>query len=95
LAPSPAELAKRWSRGLASGTDPENPEFWGTTRGKDQRMVEMSAMGFALAVARESIWDVSISFSPNSEGDEALLIPSVATFRKRKVKLGGLARRHQ
>ncbi|KAG9076773.1 hypothetical protein FS749_011403 [Ceratobasidium sp. UAMH 11750] len=57
LSPSPAELAKRWARGLASGTDPENPEFWGTTRGKDQRMVEMSAMGFALAVARESVWD--------------------------------------
>ncbi|KAG8728110.1 hypothetical protein FRC12_022002, partial [Ceratobasidium sp. 428] len=57
LSPSPTELAKRWARGLASGTDPEHPEFWGTTRGKDQRMVEMSAMGFALAVARESVWD--------------------------------------
>jgi hypothetical protein len=71
LTPSPAELAKRWSRGLASGTDPENSEFWGTTRGKDQRMVEMSAMGFTLAVARESIWDVSISL---------LQILSVARF---------------
>lgn len=57
LNPSPTDLAARWARGLASGTDPEGAEFWGTTRGKDQRMVEMSAMGFSLAVAPESVWD--------------------------------------
>ncbi|QRW23255.1 hypothetical protein RhiXN_08291 [Rhizoctonia solani] len=43
--------------GLASGTDPKNAEYWGTTRGKDQRMVEMSAIGFTLAIAGEKLWD--------------------------------------
>jgi hypothetical protein len=48
----------RWVRGFENGTDPENDEeFWGSTRGKDQRMVEMAAIGFTLAVAKEGIWD--------------------------------------
>ncbi|CAE6442191.1 unnamed protein product [Rhizoctonia solani] len=57
LSPTPSELASRWLQGFASGTDPKNAEYWGTTRGKDQRMVEMSAIGFTLAVAREKLWD--------------------------------------
>lgn len=48
--------AERWSRGLASGTDPNGPEFWGDMRDKDQRMVECSAIGFALAVAGDTFW---------------------------------------
>lgn len=47
----------RWVRGLAAGTDPEQPEeYWGTTRDKDQRMVEMSPIGFALAMATNALW---------------------------------------
>lgn len=34
-----------WKEGFVAGTDPENEEHWGATRGKDQRMVEV---GFAL-----------------------------------------------
>lgn len=50
--------AERWVKGFESGTDPSNKdEFWGVTRGKDQRMVEMAAIGFTLAVAKEQIWD--------------------------------------
>ena len=37
-----------YRRGIASGTDPEHPEFWGWAE-RDQRMVEMAAIGFALA----------------------------------------------
>lgn len=48
---------QRWIDGFRSGTDPLSEEFWGFTRGKDQRMVEMAAMGYTLAVAREHIWD--------------------------------------
>ncbi|KAL9947705.1 hypothetical protein D7B24_007080 [Verticillium nonalfalfae] len=40
-----------WVEGLKSGTDPENPEYWGHPRDNDQRMVEMCPLGFALAVA--------------------------------------------
>ncbi|KAF8755582.1 hypothetical protein RHS01_05318 [Rhizoctonia solani] len=57
LSPTPSELSTRWLKGLASGTDPKNAEYWGTTRGKDQRMVEMSAIGFTLAIAGEKLWD--------------------------------------
>lgn len=52
------EGASRWSRGLANGTDPGNEdEFWGDMEDKDQRMVECSAIGFALSVAGSTFWD--------------------------------------
>lgn len=49
--------AERWVRGFASGTDPNHEEFWGDMRDKDQRMVECSAIGFSIAVAKEKLWD--------------------------------------
>ena len=48
---------KRWVAGFASGTDPAGPEFWGDMRNRDQRMVECSAIGFAIAVAKEQLWE--------------------------------------
>lgn len=48
---------KRWISGFANGTDPNHAEFWGDMRDKDQRMVECSAIGFAIAVAKEKLWD--------------------------------------
>ncbi|KAI0053822.1 hypothetical protein FA95DRAFT_1586042 [Auriscalpium vulgare] len=48
---------ERWVRGFGAGTDPAGPEFWGHMRDKDQRMVECSAIGYAIAVAREQLWD--------------------------------------
>lgn len=51
------EGTKRWLDGFESGTNPANEEFWGHMRNKDQRMVECSAIGFAIAVAREKLWD--------------------------------------
>ncbi|KLO16150.1 hypothetical protein SCHPADRAFT_231573 [Schizopora paradoxa] len=49
--------AERWVRGFANGSDPEAAEFWGQMRDKDQRMVECSAIGFSIAVAKEQLWD--------------------------------------
>lgn len=46
-----------WARGLAAGTDPDHPEYWGTAKGIDQRTVETAAIGFALALAPEKFWD--------------------------------------
>lgn len=46
-----------WARGLAAGTDPAHPEYWGEPRGIDQRTVESAALGFALALAPDRIWD--------------------------------------
>jgi len=48
---------ERWVRGFANGTDPNCDEFWGPMRDKDQRMVECSAIGFTLTVARAAVWD--------------------------------------
>lgn len=47
----------RWINGFDSGTNPDSAEFWGNMRDKDQRMVECSAIGFAIAVAKERLWD--------------------------------------
>ncbi|KIP11634.1 hypothetical protein PHLGIDRAFT_83306 [Phlebiopsis gigantea 11061_1 CR5-6] len=54
---SPYAGTERWVRGFESGTDPEHEEFWGDMRDRDQRMVECSAIGFCLSVAKEQIWD--------------------------------------
>lgn len=52
------EGAERWFRGLASGTDPTGPEYWGASKAKDQRMVEMSPMSFAIALAPDVFFEV-------------------------------------
>ncbi|MEU6253975.1 DUF2264 domain-containing protein [Streptomyces sp. NPDC047043] len=49
--------ADLWVRGLASGSDPDHPEYWGEPGDHDQRIVEMAAIGFALALAPEAFWD--------------------------------------
>lgn len=55
------ERTETWMRGLASGTDPESEEYWGASKGKDQRMVETSPIGFALVMAHEQLFDVSFT----------------------------------
>ncbi|MER9947155.1 DUF2264 domain-containing protein [Mesorhizobium sp. M0047] len=47
----------RYAEGIANGTDPDHPEYWGAVRDKDQRMVELAALGFALALVPEKIWN--------------------------------------
>jgi hypothetical protein len=48
----------RWIDGLAHGTDPDSDEYWGPcAEDIDQRMVEMAAIGFALAFVPERLWD--------------------------------------
>jgi hypothetical protein len=48
----------RWVAGLAHGTDPAHEEYWGPCgEAIDQRMVEMAAIGFALAFVPEHLWD--------------------------------------
>ncbi|KAL6310465.1 hypothetical protein BKA93DRAFT_756218 [Sparassis latifolia] len=51
------EGTQRWVNGFANGTHPDHEEFWGNMRDKDQRMVECSAIGFSLAVAKGHLWD--------------------------------------
>ncbi|MCW4116002.1 DUF2264 domain-containing protein [Aurantimonas sp. MSK8Z-1] len=47
----------RFAQGLANGTDPAHPEFWGRVRDKDQRLVELAAIGFALCLVPQHLWD--------------------------------------
>ncbi len=47
----------RYAEGIANGTDPSHPEYWGAVNGRDQRMVELAALGFALALVPEKIWE--------------------------------------
>src|SRR4051794_31547177 len=59
LAASGAELDcwELYRRGLANGTDPEHPEYWGMVTATDQRMVELAAVGLAMRMIPQLIWD--------------------------------------
>lgn len=45
------ELVQPYVRGLANGTDPNHSEYWGPVVVRDQRMVEMEIISFALMAA--------------------------------------------
>ena len=42
--------------GLAAGCNPAHPEFWGWPGRVDQRLVELAAIGFALRLVPEKLW---------------------------------------
>jgi hypothetical protein len=44
-------------QGIVAGTDPSHPEYWEAVGNNDQRQVEMAALGFALMIAPEKLWD--------------------------------------
>ncbi|PDT13946.1 hypothetical protein CO670_25735 [Rhizobium sp. J15] len=46
-----------YRRGLANGTNPAHPEYWGDLADRNQRLVELAAVGFALALVPEHIWE--------------------------------------
>lgn len=46
-----------WRRGLAAGSDPGHEQYWGQVGTVDQRLVETAAIGLALALAPEEVWD--------------------------------------
>jgi hypothetical protein len=46
-----------YRRGLANGTNPRHGEFWGEAEERNQRLVEMAAIGLALALAPEHVWE--------------------------------------
>ncbi|KAK4552181.1 hypothetical protein LTR86_010535 [Recurvomyces mirabilis] len=49
--------AHLWTKGFASGTDPNGAEFWGNMQDLDQRMVESCPIGYCLAIAGKHFWD--------------------------------------
>jgi len=46
-----------YRRGLANGSDPRHPEFWGEPEDRNQRLVEMAAIGLALALIPGQVWE--------------------------------------
>jgi hypothetical protein len=45
-----------YQQGLTHGSDPQHPEYWGEPTDGNQRLVEMAALGFGLALAPEQLW---------------------------------------
>jgi hypothetical protein len=46
-----------YRQGLANGADPDHPEYWGDIGDTDQRQVELAAVGFALRLLRDKLWE--------------------------------------
>jgi hypothetical protein len=45
-----------YREGIANGSDPGHAEYWEPTRDRNQRSVEVAALGFALALAPDALW---------------------------------------
>ena len=50
------DFLRIYRKGLASGTDPESPEYWGDPNDYDQLFVEMAALACAILETPESVW---------------------------------------
>lgn len=48
---------KLYADGLASGTNPEHPEYWHTCRDFDQKFCEMAAIAYAMLLAPKQTWE--------------------------------------
>jgi hypothetical protein len=46
-----------YRNGLANGTNPNHAEYWGSPASRDQRLVEMAAIGLALLMVPEHVWE--------------------------------------
>lgn len=46
-----------YREGLQNGTDPSHPEYWGEVSDMDQRHVEATALGYALLVVPEHVYE--------------------------------------
>lgn len=45
-----------YRRGLVNGMDPDHPEYWGDVSDRNQRLVELAAIGFGLALVPQHLW---------------------------------------
>ena len=55
-APEWQAFAEVYRRGLAAGTDPAGPEYWGDNRDYDQCFVEMAAIACAILETPDKVW---------------------------------------
>lgn len=66
-----------YRRGLANGTDPEHPEYWGTVNSTDQRMVELAAIGFTMRLLPHLVWE---PLSEKAKGNLAAYLKHARQF---------------
>lgn len=52
-----SELWDIYLQGIKNGTNPQHEEYWGDITDYDQKMVETAALGVALALVPEKIWN--------------------------------------
>ncbi len=67
-----------YRRGLSNGTDPNHPEYWGDVSRTDQRQVELAAIGFAIAMVPQFIWE------PLSEAQKATVAAYLISARDKE-----------
>lgn len=53
----PGPFAEVYRRGLAAGTDPDGPEYWGSPGDYDQLFVEMAAIACAILEVPAVVWE--------------------------------------
>jgi len=53
----PSEIWEMSLKGIVNGTDPEHQDYWGDAGDYDQRLVEMAAIGLALCLVPQHLWE--------------------------------------
>lgn len=51
------EFEEIYQNGFTHGTNPKDPEYWGTVAPYQQELVEMAAIAFGLIIAPEKLWN--------------------------------------
>ena len=54
---SDPEFESIYRKGLASGSDPESPEYWGICKNHDQCFVEMAAIAWGILMVPQKVWE--------------------------------------
>ncbi len=67
-----------YRRGLANGTNPAHEEYWGDVADRNQRLVELAAIGFALAMVPQHIWE------PLNDHDRSNIASYLVAARERE-----------
>lgn len=76
---SDKEFEARYARGLANGTNPELPDWWGTCHDYDQKFVEMAAIAFGLMLAPRVLWE------PLSRGEKDNVVSWLSQINTHEV----------
>ncbi len=51
------DFEKLYLKGMESGSDPKNSEYWGECTDRNQRFVEMAAFAYAMLLSPDKVWE--------------------------------------